>query len=363
MTAPRVLVCGSGFGRVHLAALADPDFPFTAVGLLARGSARSRTVAARFGVPLYTSLADVPDIDLACVVVGSAPTGGPGARLAMDLLRRGVPVLQEHPLHADELAACLRTARETGTHYRLTSHHVHVAPVRRFIEAVRTLLRHQPPLFLDAITSVQVLYTLLDVLGESLGTLRPWSFAPAPAPAEFPRMRARPPFRSLDGMIAGIPVTLRIQHQLDPARPDNHAHLWHRITLGTEGGTLTLLGSAGPVLWSPRPHLPADSNDVGSFDQLTDAHLDHPTTSLGPPDAPAMSAVLSDLWPAGVRAAIRTMWSNVGTDPMPYGQYHLAVTALAKEISDHLGPVDLINPPDPDVLGADLFLHAAEVSP
>ncbi|MFG2103268.1 Gfo/Idh/MocA family oxidoreductase [Micromonospora echinaurantiaca] len=358
MTRPRAVVCGTGFGRVYLAGLAAPESPVELAGILARGSDRSAACARRWGVPLYRHPDELPgDVTVACVVVGSAITGGPGARLAQALMSRGIHVLQEHPLHADELAGCLRAARANRVGYRLNSHHVHVAPVRRFVAAARALLRRQPPLFVDAAGSVQVLYPLLDVLGAALGRLRPWGFAPpAPLPAAVRALTPLDvPFRSLDGVFAGVPTTLRVQHQMDPREPDNHAHLWHRITIGTEGGQLTLVSSTGPVLWTVRPHLPREAAGAAGFDRLGVDHLALAgTTPIGPPAAPSWAQTLDTLWPEAVRVAVRRLTDDVarGADPMTDGQYHLGLCQLTREITQLLGPVELVRRDEPRFLAA-----------
>lgn len=105
------IVCGTKFGRIHLKAFTDSDLPFELAGVLGQGSARTMACAERYGVPVYQKVGDLPDdIQAACVVIGSGVGGGPGADLAQALMRRGLHILQEHPLLPAELAACLRTA-------------------------------------------------------------------------------------------------------------------------------------------------------------------------------------------------------------------------------------------------------------
>lgn len=365
MSRPRVVVCGTGFGRVYLAGLAAVESPVELAGILARGSQRSQACAHRWRVPLYRQVEELPaDLDLACVVVGSAINGGPGGRLATALLDRRLHVLQEHPLHETELARCLAAARAAGVHYRVNTHHVHVAPVRRFVNTARGLLREQPARFVDAAGSYQVLYALLDVLGAALGRLRPWGFAPPPpVPARVRELvGADIPFRSLDGVLAGVPTTLRVQHQVDPAEPDNHAHLWHRITIGTDGGQLTLVSSSGPVLWSVRPHLPRGAAAATGFDQLTDGYLDAASTvAIGPARAPSWRRVLTQLWPAAVRTAVGRLVGEVasGADRLAGGQYHLGLCQLTQEVTGLLGPVQLVARPAPRVLTAGEVVRAA----
>jgi pyochelin biosynthesis protein PchG len=260
-------------------------------------------------------------------------------------------------VHAGELSEILRVVADTGTHYMLNSHHVHVAGVRRFVGAARELLRRQPPAFVDVATSVQVLYTVLDILGVTLDRLRPWGFArPADLPDAVRRRLGRDiPFRSLDGMLGGIPATLRVQHQMDPRQPDNHAHLWHRITLGTDGGTLTLIGGNGPVLWCPRSHLPPNAAGLAGFDELTADHIDYPSAEpIGAADAPSFADVLRHTWPQAVATAVARLWSAVcdKADPLRDGQYHLMLGRLSADVLDLLGPLELVSRSTPRVLAA-----------
>lgn len=355
---PKAVVAGTGFGRVYLAGLADPRSPVELAGVLARGGERSRACAQRYGVPLYQRVEAVPDdIRFACVVVGGAATGGPGAQIAAGLLGRGVHVLQEHPVHRAELAGCLRAARAAGAAYRVNTHHRHVEPVQRFVAAVRALAQVQEPLFVDAMCGYQVLYTLLDILGTALGRVSPSGFStPGPVLAAGRTQPDERPYRSLDGVLGGVPLTLRVQNQLDPEEPDNHAHLWHRITVGFEGGHLTLVSGAGPVLWSVPPHLPRSASRTTGFDQLDSDALKHPgTVALGPAEAPSWSGVLTREWPAAVRAAVAELADDArsGADPMPHGQYHLSLIAAWQEITDRLGPVRLVSRSTPRILSAD----------
>ena len=85
--------------RVELTVLADADLE------LAR-DAQVRWEVGRV-VPSWREVVDA-DVDIACVVVSGGINGGPGAELARALMARGIHVLQEHPLHHDELADCLR---------------------------------------------------------------------------------------------------------------------------------------------------------------------------------------------------------------------------------------------------------------
>ncbi|MEV1293168.1 Gfo/Idh/MocA family oxidoreductase [Pseudonocardia sp. NPDC049635] len=357
----RVLVVGTNFGRVHARGVRSAPVEFELAGLASRGGARSRREAEEFGVPHLTFPEDpaalgeidgIDGIDAACVAVGSAVSGGRGAELACALLERGIAVLAEHPMHPDELATCLRTARRNGVAFRLTTHYPHVAPVRTFLAAAGRLRARQPPLFVDAATPVHVLQPFLDVVARALGGVRPWSFGtPDPFPAEAVARAGREgPLRSVQGVVAGVPVTLRVHNQLHPGDRDNHALLWHRIAIGCEGGVLTLADTHGPVLWTPRLHASRDTDhrldlDPGGPDRLS-------TTELAP--AGTQAGIVTGLWPEAVAHALRGLRAaaEAGTDPLRDGGLDLAVARMWVDLVGRLGPPESIRPRPPEVLDA-----------
>ncbi|MEU5517828.1 Gfo/Idh/MocA family oxidoreductase [Streptomyces griseoaurantiacus] len=350
----RVLVCGTNFGRFYAeAARGRPGYALA--GLLSRGSAASRAYARHLGVPHYTDVDDLPDgIDAACVAVSSSISGGQGTDLARTLMDRGIHVLQEHPVHLTELTENYRYARRRGVRYRLNTHYPHVAPVRAFTDAARRLLARQRPLFVDAATPVHLMHPLVDILGRTLGTLRPWRFAdPAPLPADI----GPQPFRSLQGVFAGVPLTLRVHHQLDPSDRDNHALHWHRIALGTEGGVLTLADTHGPVLWSPRLHVGRDADRRFVLDGPGTGSLGLATTSVVGDTVP-FRTVFSDLWPEAVGRALDGLRDAVeqGGDAWRTGQYDLAVCRIWTDLAARLGPPEIVRPGTPRPLAvSDMF--------
>ncbi|MGW7340923.1 Gfo/Idh/MocA family oxidoreductase [Streptomyces sp. NPDC054808] len=357
----RVLVCGTNFGRFYAEAVRRRP-GYTLAGILSRGSAASRAYAESLGVPFHTDVGDLPDgIDAACVAVGSSISGDRGTELARALMDRGIHVLQEHPVHLTELTGNLTHARRRGVQYRLNTHYPHVAPVRAFVDAARRLVARQRPLFVDAATPVHLMHPLVDILGRATGTLRPWRFAdPAPLPAGI----GPQPFRSLHGVFAGVPLTLRVHHQLDPSDRDNHALHWHRISLGTEGGVLTLADTHGPVLWSPRLHIGRDADRRFVLDGAGTGRLGLGTTAvIG--NTGTFRTVFSDLWPEAIGTALDGLREAVaeGGDALRAGQYDLAVCRIWTDLAARLGPPEIVRPATPRPLAVSDVFPAPERSP
>ncbi|GLU50201.1 Gfo/Idh/MocA family oxidoreductase [Nocardiopsis ansamitocini] len=348
MTPPlRTIVCGTGFGRFYADAVtAAPGFEL--VGILARGGGFSRRHARHLGVPLYTDPAGLPgDVDAACVVVGAGVSGGQGGMLARTLLERGVHVLQEHPVGYGELAGAMRAARGGGVRYRLNPFYRHVRPVRRFLEAAAALRTRTTVRAVEATVALQVLHPLVDVLGAALGGLRPWAFAePVEFDAELAALAATPqPYRVVQGVVGGVPATLRVQNQMDPLDADNGALLWHRLALATDAGVLTLADTHGPVVWSPRLHAPRDSHHRLRHDGPDTGYLDVASTAvLEGTGAGTLREVFTRLWPDALGRALAGFARDVagGADALRVGEYDLAASRMWQDLTGRLGPPDLV---------------------
>ncbi|UMP06852.1 Gfo/Idh/MocA family oxidoreductase [Amycolatopsis sp. EV170708-02-1] len=340
----RVVVAGTAFGRIYLDAVAgSPDF--TLAGVLARGGDYSRACAARYGVPLFESVDEVPDdVDVACVVVRSGALGGPGTELAQAFLRRGVHVLQEHPVHSGEISDNIRVARAGRAAYAVNTLYPNLRPVRRFLAAVEVLRSRQRLGFIDAACNSQVAYPLLDVLGRMTGGLRPWAFGEV-------HRGDRHPFSSLHAEIGGVPVTLRVQNQVHPGDPDNHSYLLHRISVGCEGGVLTLADTHGPVLWNPRLHSPRDETGRLVMAGPGTERLDVPSTVvLGDERPGTYHQVFAELWPDAVSESLRVLRRDAAdrNRRTAAGQWALGVSRMWSDLTARIGMPELVEPPEPE---------------
>ncbi|MCO1578858.1 Gfo/Idh/MocA family oxidoreductase [Crossiella sp. SN42] len=350
----KVVVAGGSFGRFYARGIRlAPELELA--GILGRGGPQSTATAEEFGVPLYGSVAEVPaEVRIACVVVRSGVVGGRGTELAQEFLARGVHVLQEQPVHQDELTACLKLARANKVQYQLNAFYPHVEPIARFLAAAARLRAAQEPVFLDAACSVQVSYPMVELLGRTLGTLRPWAWEALPQPGAELRALTRqdPPFRLAQGVLGGVPVTLRVQNQINPDDPDNHGHFLHRIALGMPGGVLTLADTHGPVVWTPRLH--ADRDAHGAL-ELAGPRLALPTgTLLGPVSPGSYQDVFNQTWPAAAAAAVRELAAAIEADrdPLRHGQFTLGAVRAWQDLTGRLGQPDLVRGQDPDPVTA-----------
>lgn len=342
----RAIVCGTSFGRFYLRALAaNPDIEL--VGILSSGSAASAGYACELDVEHFTSVESLPaDIDLACVVVRAAVSGGEGAEIACQLLRRGIDVFQEHPLHPDELAECLRIAHQHNVRFGINAFYPFVAPVSRLLQAAGIIRAQQPIQYIEGICGVQVLYPLLDVIGRATGKLRPAQLALA-QPANVG------PYTCLQGTMGGIPLTLRVQNQIHPADADNHALLLHRLTIACESGVLTLADTHGPAIWNPRLHTHRDVTHRLVLTGPGTERLAVPSSSIIPgSEAVTFSEIFDRVWPQAINRAIADFLQSTQSPArvQQQAQWALGVSAFWHRVYTVLGPPELIHPDSPHVL-------------
>ena len=358
----RVIVAGTAFGRIYLQALARAHERYELVGILSRGNAYSQACADHYGVPLVDAVEHLPNaVDIACVVVRSGATGGAGSELAQQLLRRGIHVLQEHPVHHREIAACMQAARQGQAAYAVNTLYPNILAIRRFL-AVAAYLREQQGLaYIDATCNSQVAYPLLDILGRLAGGLRPWAFA-APAASV-----GAQPFTRLNASFNGVPISLRVQNQVHPQDPDNHSFLLHRLEVGCEAGVLSLCDTHGPVLWNPRLHAPRDSTDRLIMAGEGSERLAGPSMVVLDPQMPASyHQVFSELWPDAVSVALDALCDDINEPArrLRSGVWATEVSMAWREMNSLIGMPELIEPPIPRALPlAELHRRADAVHP
>jgi thiazolinyl imide reductase len=342
LSKPRVLVCGTNYGRFYLAAFVRQPCEFELAGILATGSVRSQALARELDVPLYTQTSQLPgDIDIACVAVKSTLLGGNGTRISMELLHRGIHVVQEHPLHPADLLECLRLSSRLGMHYHVNSHFVHVQAVQTFIDYVRQSGNHERPLFIEITTALP--YSALDIVGQALGGFGPFvlndSLGQEVAPAAL-QASGMQPFKCIEGMLAGIPVYLKVQHCFDPDDAVHNYLVMHRICIGSESGNVILLSPFGPVIWTQgypqscqsepffEEHAP-DTVMARHFHAGRQAGSGPTTVQFTTGDAPSYADIFAIHWTEGIRAALTMLRQAVEFHETPVFQRESYLLSLA----------------------------------
>jgi thiazolinyl imide reductase len=354
-----VIICGTWFGQVYLSAFLSGDPHFRLAGILARGSQRSRRYAREFGVPLYTHVNDIlPGIDVACVVIRSAIIGGEGTEIAKSLLKRGIHVIQEHPVHFKNIKACLDLAKKNNVCYHINTHHVHVKPITTFIDYLVKARQKQEIIFIEGTCSFQTIYSLMDIIGRALGGIRPYGVTKALAwetslLEEYKNNSSLGviPFKCVQGIIKGIPFTLKIQTYYDPDDLDNNILIMHRLCIGMLNGNLTLVNTHGPVVWSQSFAIPKENQEEISFQKRSTAFIGQDTAAAvlySEDPAPSLSSTAKTQWPDGVRLALNRLKEHILTNRTPAEQsmeYLTDLSSMWSELMRQFGEPQAISIP------------------
>jgi pyochelin biosynthetic protein PchG len=353
----QIVVCGSVFGQIYQNALAKSGQDIALAGILARGSDRSVACARELGVPLYKAPEDIPpEVDAVCVVIRGHLLGGPGSALARACLEKGFHVLQEHPLHRDELAETLRVARRVGRSFMLNSFYTHLPEVRRTLAVFRAVRERRQLRWVDAMTSYQVAFALIDVLADAFDGLRGWALDPM-------QQVALPgwPWQGVTGTISGVPLAIRIQMEMNPAEPDGGNALLHRLSFGFEGGMLTQTDVHGPLVWTAEPAFPASTrqSDSSPYFSGIEAHKGAPASvTIAGGAETSYGSLFGSSWSEGVHHAVNRL-RQITQDPEAqrrHAQRMLSVCRLWANLSA------LVGLPKPPACGPGAPLNATEIA-
>ncbi|MFJ9990392.1 Gfo/Idh/MocA family oxidoreductase [Pseudomonas putida] len=352
----KVLVVGAKFGELYLNSFLVEQPGLQLAGLLANGSARARALANAFGIPLYTDIEQLPeDLDIACVVVRSAVVGGTGGERVEQLLRRGLHVIQEHPVHPDEIARHQALAQTHGRLYRVNGFYAHTPAGRCWVDTarrVRGLLGGSSPSLAQLTTSRQLLYSSLDLLLQALGDS-------GQEPAQVSLVQRDAEFDTLALALPGQSVLLRLQRWMSPDDPDLHSLVMHQMTLGWPNGYLSLDASHGPVNWTPALHADSHADDRQTLYASPGGYQDRPTATPLLAAARDWRSAHEVEGPAGVAWLLQRLREHVEhATPLPAvldDSYQLAVARLWQDVLRCVGPAEQRQVPPPRALDIDLL--------
>jgi thiazolinyl imide reductase len=328
----RVVVCGTTFGRIYAAGIRAIPNKYELVAMMSRGSERSRQVAAELGVPLCTRIDELPDSDLACVVVRSGIVGGAGSQIAQQLLAAGRHVLMEHPIHRGDAVACYREAARVRKSFWLNTFYRQSPTIKQYLRMVDVLRERYGILHLDAACSVHFLYSMLDVIGRITAGFTPWRLDD--------RAEDVGVFTTVTGSVRNTSVCLRVVNRMNPETPDDFVHLSHRITVYTPGGNLVLTETDGLIIWHPNTVSPRDETgllEVEADDDLSSSRL-HETLAVEPEVTRRIQ--YERIWPAAITECLEVIYDKF--DNLGYrareAEYLLTLCSMWARVGQLIGP-------------------------
>lgn len=338
MSKKRILVCGTGFGKIYLKAIRESK-KYELAGVLGRGSARTKKLATNLGVPVYTNVIEATgEIDAACVVVPNAAGGGTGTEIAQKILEQGIPTLLEHPAHEQEIIKCLKVSKNVP--FMLNPFYRYIKPVRIFLETAKIMREYSTLLSASLECAIHVLYDGLDILGCALGDLSTWDLGTV---AQIPQTSSTGGGNKIIGGVVGtIPVLFTVNTNVDREDMDHPLHLYHRIELTFSTGRLCLVNTHGPVIWMPFLRMPRDEDGTLNTDGGNGIDISS-GINIGKILPPSLKQTFDVVWPDAVMQALEVLFRQTNAEKMQMAQYQRYVSRLWSEISKKTGYINLVN--------------------
>ncbi len=299
----KAIVCGTTFGQSYISAIKKMN-NIELAGILAFGSSRSERCAEEHNVPLYVDVNSIPrNIDIAFVVIKSSVLGGKGTELSKSLLKRGINVMQEHPIHYREIENCLKVAKQFNACYMVGNLYNSLETVEKFIEAAIYLNEKDVLQHIDIMTSSQLLYSLIGILNEALPLFRSFDVVPTLTEKRYPFNRVVLSNGQLD-------INLQIHNEISDADGNNHMHLLHKITFFYKSGRLDLEDTFGCVTWRDRMNI-SDNIVLGSKNTEIDYLAKLIYLRLDNYNNLTYSTLLYEIFPNGIMKEIEEFIKNI----------------------------------------------------
>lgn len=337
----RIIVCGVGFGQFYIRAIDKIKCKYKLVGILSRGSEWSKQWTKKYGVILYTDIDEITkeNVDVVCVVIKSTVVNGEGSTIVHSLLEKGINVIQEHPIDIDDYIMCIKIAQKNCCMYRLNAFYPQLSNVKQFIFLAGKLREKNDVQYINAECSVHVLFPLIDILGRAIGGVRPWKFE------RVEETYKNSPFCIIYGSIYNIPICINVQNQMDPSDPENSVLLFHKISLYTECGNLTMIGTNSDIMWEPRirKYIAADG---GFHLEADDEYLDLPVyEEMHNDEGKCFREMFSDTWPDSIKLFLEDFYRDfyLGKKMDSNAQFLISVCQAWKDLGNSIGSANIIH--------------------
>ncbi len=255
------------------------------------------------------------------------------------VLEKGINVIQEHPIDIDDYIMCIKIAQKNCCMYRLNTFYPQLSNVKQFIFLAGKLREKNDVQYINAECSVHVLFPLIDILGRAIGGLRPWKFE------RVEETYKNSPFCIIYGSIYNIPICINVQNQMDPSDPENSVLLFHKISLYTECGNLTMIGTNSDIMWEPRirKYIAADG---GFHLEADDEYLDLPVyEEMHNDEGKCFREMFSDTWPDSIKLFLEDFYRDfyLGKKMDSNAQFLISVCQAWKDLGNSIGSANIIH--------------------
>jgi len=171
----------------------------------------------------------------------------------LNLLKRRIAVLCEHPRTTRFLKKAIRCSESSNSIFHIHGHFTETPSAKIFLQACAKAGGANSAVFLSAVGNARTLYSLVDLLSHAFGDLEPYSLKMlTPTGASSRRRSEKVAFQIVHGRIAGVPSVLQSQSNI-LSEDNGWEPVFHDLTIGFPTGKLMMVECFGPVIWIYRP--------------------------------------------------------------------------------------------------------------
>lgn len=323
----RVLLCGTVFGQVYLRGVLKTG-GYVLKGILSKGSPQSRAVAAEYGLRLHTDPAEISagEYDLALVVVRSGIVGGSGSEIAATLLQKGVSVVQEQPVHAEEAIENYRLARENGAAYLINTFYPYLPASRAFHQEIaRVKTAGESVLRIGGSCSMPTLLPFLDQVCRAAGGVTPFA-------VDREHVIRQGVVTAVPLTVSRVPCLLEISGSLNREDIDRNAYILNELRVSSMSQNLVMTEVNGQVVRIAKPYIAEEYLRETVHDPVRDCSG---TDVLYDASGRTFGTLYGEEWPQAVSAFLTENEEMIRSKrcPAAHMQYYAALCDLWKEIS------------------------------
>ncbi len=312
----KAVVCGVNFGSFYINAIENSS-ELSLCGILSKGSEKSRSISEKYRVPLYTDAENIDNADVVIMAARSMITGGRSSNTVKKLLKKGIAVLQEQPVHHLEVKDLISASEDAK--YAVNNFYRFLPSVSEFLHHARKLIDERKILRFRMSCSSQVLYPLMDVLYSITGSAETFTANKVSDGA----------MNVITGKINGIPYVLDYYNEYTE-NIDSSLALFFDMKIDTDGGNLILTDPVGDVIWQPHLSCLRDND----FDNEVYRN-NIPMKRLYSGNAESYAKLYNELWP---KAMENSVIDFADSDASTLKARHLRQCEMCGTITKAAGP-------------------------
>ena len=326
----RVLLCGTVFGQIYLRGVLKNE-AYEIKGILSKGSEKSKEIANTYGLTIHTDIEEIKseDYDLALVVVRSGIIGGKGNTIALSLVNKGISVIQEQPVHADEATQLFKAAVKNNVDYSVNTFYSSLPSSRVFHKKLNKLKEKEEIKSIDGSCSIPVLLPFIDQVCRIAGGVHPYVIDD--------NKIIQTSRKTVMGIkICGIECILSINGTLKKADIEDSAYLLNSMDVMFKSGNLMLTEVNGQVVFIPRPYIVEEYLKQGKADAKQDKIA---TELLCDYSGKRFTELYAKEWPEAVCNYLSEKEEEIRAKKCDISemQYYMGLCELWKDISDRIG--------------------------